>query len=223
MGGTSEEAPAAVRQAVGGGCQSDCGRLLSVTNAIEVGTWRQGDGGRRLDALGASPPPSNASRGGGGCSGKDEGGGGGLTLGGVDLFRPERPTNRGRTLRAGGGGGGGRASNDRDRHFHRVPQAPDHQTLCMSARHTTSPGGRRSTTCCHNDTTHGAPWGMCVQATNPLTLPRTELKLQLMGHPLCPSARCCARVPHANTHTHPVWQPLSFDPIQRSNTASVRP
>ena len=39
--GTSE----AVRQAVGGGCQSGWGRLLSVTNAIEAGTWRQGDSG----------------------------------------------------------------------------------------------------------------------------------------------------------------------------------
>ena len=39
----SEAAPEAVRQAVGGGCQSGWGRLLSVTNAIEAGTWRQGD------------------------------------------------------------------------------------------------------------------------------------------------------------------------------------
>ena len=43
--GTSEAAPAAVRQAVGGGCQSGWGRLLSVTNATEAGTWRQGDSG----------------------------------------------------------------------------------------------------------------------------------------------------------------------------------
>ena len=43
--GTSEAAPAAVRQAVAGGCQSGWGRLLSVTNAIEAGTWRQGDSG----------------------------------------------------------------------------------------------------------------------------------------------------------------------------------
>ena len=35
--GTAEAAPAAVRQAVGGGCQSGWGRLLSVTNAIEAG------------------------------------------------------------------------------------------------------------------------------------------------------------------------------------------
>ena len=44
-GGTSEVAPEAVRQAVGGGCQSGWGRLLSVTNAIEAGAWRQGDSG----------------------------------------------------------------------------------------------------------------------------------------------------------------------------------
>ena len=44
-GGASEEVPGAVRQAVGGGCQSGWGRLLSVTNAIEAGTWRQGDSG----------------------------------------------------------------------------------------------------------------------------------------------------------------------------------
>ena len=31
--------------AVGGGCQSGWGRLLSVTNATEAGTWRQGDSG----------------------------------------------------------------------------------------------------------------------------------------------------------------------------------
>ena len=39
--GTSE----AVRQAVGGGCESGWGRLLSVTNAIEAGTWHQEDSG----------------------------------------------------------------------------------------------------------------------------------------------------------------------------------
>ena len=57
-GGTSEAAPAAVRQAVGGGCQSGWGRLLSVTNAIEAGTWRQETvAGHRLGALegGGSP------------------------------------------------------------------------------------------------------------------------------------------------------------------------
>ena len=46
--GTSE----AVRQAVGGDGQSDWGRLLSVTNAIEAGTCCQGDvAGHRLGAL----------------------------------------------------------------------------------------------------------------------------------------------------------------------------
>ena len=43
--GAPEAAPEAVRQAVGGSCQSGWGRLLSVTNAIEAGTWRQGDSG----------------------------------------------------------------------------------------------------------------------------------------------------------------------------------
>ena len=43
--GGSEVAPEAVRQAVGGGCRSCWGRLLSVTNAIEAATWRQGDSG----------------------------------------------------------------------------------------------------------------------------------------------------------------------------------
>ena len=42
----SEAAREVVRQTVGGGCQSDWGRLLSVTNAVEAGTWRQGDSGR---------------------------------------------------------------------------------------------------------------------------------------------------------------------------------
>ena len=42
---TSEAAPEGVREAVGGGCQSGWGRLLSVTNAIEAGTWRQGNSG----------------------------------------------------------------------------------------------------------------------------------------------------------------------------------
>ena len=43
--GTSKAVPEAVAQAVGGGCQSGWGRLLSVTNAIEARTWRQGDSG----------------------------------------------------------------------------------------------------------------------------------------------------------------------------------
>ena len=43
--GTSQVVPEAVRQAVGGGRQSGWGRLLSVTNAVEPGTCRQGDNG----------------------------------------------------------------------------------------------------------------------------------------------------------------------------------
>ena len=43
--GTSEAAPEAVRQAVGGGCQSGWVRLLSVTSAIEAGTCRPGVSG----------------------------------------------------------------------------------------------------------------------------------------------------------------------------------
>ena len=43
--GASEAASEAVRQAVGGGCQSGWGRLLSITNAIEACTWRYRDSG----------------------------------------------------------------------------------------------------------------------------------------------------------------------------------
>ena len=43
--GPQRAAPEAVREAVGGGCRSGWGRLLSVTNASEAGTWRQGDSG----------------------------------------------------------------------------------------------------------------------------------------------------------------------------------
>ena len=69
-------APEAVRHAVGGGCPSGWGRLLSVTNAIGAGAWRQGDsgwakagrpggGGER----GTPPPPlSSASLGEGGSA-----------------------------------------------------------------------------------------------------------------------------------------------------------
>ena len=60
--GASQAAPAAVRQAVGGGCQSGWGRLLSVTNAVEAGAWRQGDSGWMWlcaagDLRGDRPPP----------------------------------------------------------------------------------------------------------------------------------------------------------------------
>ena len=43
--GTDLTGGEAVRQAVGGGCQSGSRRLLSVTNPIEAGTCRQGDSG----------------------------------------------------------------------------------------------------------------------------------------------------------------------------------
>ena len=72
--GTPEAAPGAVRQAVGGGGQSGWGRLLSVTNAIEAGTCRQGDtcwasagrpgGGRGglppFQCIPGAPPPQSA-------------------------------------------------------------------------------------------------------------------------------------------------------------------
>ena len=78
--GAPEAAPEAVRQAVGGGCQSGWGRLLSVTNAIEPDIWRQWLGaGREPWKGGEGPPPpfhciparashsSHAARGGGTC------------------------------------------------------------------------------------------------------------------------------------------------------------
>ena len=43
--GATEAAPEAGRQAVGGGCQSGWGRLLSVTKANDAGTCRQWDRG----------------------------------------------------------------------------------------------------------------------------------------------------------------------------------
>ena len=43
--GTSEAAAEAVGQAVGGGRQSGWGRVVSVTNAIDARTCRQGDSG----------------------------------------------------------------------------------------------------------------------------------------------------------------------------------
>ena len=51
-------------EAVGGGCRSGWGRLLSVTNAIGAGIWRQGDSGSATWRGGGgplAPPPSNAS------------------------------------------------------------------------------------------------------------------------------------------------------------------
>ena len=58
--GAPEAAPEAARRAVGG-WPGGWGRLLSVTNAIEAGTCRQGDGGRAqagcLGRAGGQPPP----------------------------------------------------------------------------------------------------------------------------------------------------------------------
>ena len=69
--GPQRRAPEAVRQAVGGGCQSGWGRLLSVTNAIQAGTWRQGDSdwaypGRPASAGGGCLPRLQCIPGGGG-------------------------------------------------------------------------------------------------------------------------------------------------------------
>ena len=52
-------------QAVGGGCQSGWGRLLSVPNATEAGAWRQRDSGWASAGRpgGEVPPPSHASLG----------------------------------------------------------------------------------------------------------------------------------------------------------------
>ena len=59
--GASEGVPEAVGQAVGGGRQSGWGRLPSVTNAIEAGTWGPGDSGwalaRRPGRGGGGLPP----------------------------------------------------------------------------------------------------------------------------------------------------------------------
>ena len=84
-GRTSEAAPEAVRQAVGGGCQSGWGRLLSVTNATEAGTCRQRDSGSgdRLGTPEGVPPPLPMHPSGGG------GGGGGRL--GVPGFRIRDP------------------------------------------------------------------------------------------------------------------------------------
>ena len=70
--GTSEAAPEAVSQAVGGGCRSGWGQLLSVTNAIEAGTWGQWlgigwapweGGGVHLHPLPMHPCPGQDPRG----------------------------------------------------------------------------------------------------------------------------------------------------------------
>ena len=52
----------AVRQAVGGGCQSGWGRLPSVANAIEPGTCYRGTvAGHRLGTLEGGVPPDGMS------------------------------------------------------------------------------------------------------------------------------------------------------------------
>ena len=88
--GTSEAAPEAVRSAVGGGCRSGWGRFLSVTNAVEAGSCRQGDSGWAWAGRpggggpgGCPPPPSDAFlRGGlGGGAGRSSDGLGWVGLG----------------------------------------------------------------------------------------------------------------------------------------------
>ena len=103
--GALKAAPEAVRQAVGGGCQSGWGRLLSVTNAMEAGTWHQGGGGGgggggQWLGIGWAPgrrgggasPISNASPGGEGVpphgEGAGSGSGGALGLWPTRLLRP---------------------------------------------------------------------------------------------------------------------------------------
>ena len=67
-------APEAVRRAVGGGCHSSWGWLLSVTNTVEAGTWHQEDSGwawagRPGGGGGGTSPPSSASLGVGAAQG----------------------------------------------------------------------------------------------------------------------------------------------------------
>ena len=88
--GISEAAPEAVRQAVGGGCQSGWGRLPSVTNATKAGIWREGDSGwasvGRPEGRGGYPPPLQCIPLGGGGGGWHKAlalGGGGEWGGGV--------------------------------------------------------------------------------------------------------------------------------------------
>ena len=110
-------APEAVRQAVGGGCQSGWGRLLSVINAIEPGTCRQGDSGwAQAGRLGGGAPPfSMPPWAGGVVRGEAEGaqrdGEGGFVWQRVFLWfhRRERSPERGPacTIRGPWGWGGG--------------------------------------------------------------------------------------------------------------------
>ena len=87
--GALEAAPEAVRQAVGGGCQSGWGRLLSVTNAVEAGTGRQGESGW-----------ASAGR---------PGGGGGVPLPPLQCMAGERAEGRRAQCSAGGTPTGDRA------------------------------------------------------------------------------------------------------------------
>ena len=59
--GAAEAAPEAVRQAVGGGCQSGWGRLLSVANALGVRGTVAGHRPGALEGGGVTSPYSNAS------------------------------------------------------------------------------------------------------------------------------------------------------------------
>ena len=89
----SELAPEAIRRAVGGGCQSGWGRLLSVTNAIEAGTWRQGDVASEM--RGAAHCPSDRPLGNAPCTGTPRVGGKGCVgVGAVRAPSPEGPPRR---------------------------------------------------------------------------------------------------------------------------------
>ena len=70
--GSQRQPQKRLRLAVGGGCQSGWGRLLSVTNAIEAGACRQGDSdwawAGRPGGGGGGTPPFQERRGGGGVS-----------------------------------------------------------------------------------------------------------------------------------------------------------
>ena len=90
--GTSEAAPEAVRRAVRGGCRSGWGRLLSVTNAMQTGTWRHG--GQWL-GIGWAPWKGGGGRG-----------------QGLAPEGPLSPRAMPVPVREGAGGGGGRSLAD---------------------------------------------------------------------------------------------------------------
>ena len=125
--GPQRRAPEAVRQAVGGGCRSGWGRLLSVTNAVEAGTCRQRDSGWAIGWTiwrgGMVPPPlSSASLDGPHGPFLRDGLGRALSPSGpLKWSHQHRSTTPGRVWGAlgGGGGGGGRqpaGEGARDRH-----------------------------------------------------------------------------------------------------------